>query len=210
MTLAAFAEVRIDDSLIVYRTIGGSTFSTNVVTVESGHESRNVNWAYPLGRWELGERSMTPEAFDAFNNFFNARAGRAQGFRFKNWADYKDNDCGTMVLVPGSSTTFQMFKTYTSGAVIGTRIITKPVSGVEIYRNGIYDAGASVSTVTGVVTPTLTTGTHTWKGMFDTPVRFDVDQITYEFIAADVGAGGEENVTKTYFHLSSVPIVQIR
>lgn len=210
MPIAAFAEVRIDDNLIVYRTTGGSTFNTNVVMVNSGDEARNVTWAYPLGRWELGQREMVPADFEAFNNFFNARHGRAQAFRFKNWADFKDKGSGVLTAIAGSATTFQMFKNYTSGSVTTARQIAKPIAGIQVFRNGNPDAGATVALATGIVTPTLATGTLTWTGEFDTPVRFDSDQIQYEFIAAHVGVGGAVNVTDTFFLLHSVPVVEVR
>lgn len=207
--MTAFAEVRLDDNLIIYRTVGGSLFSTSVVVVESGDETRNSNWALPLGAWDLGERDMVPADFEAFNDFFNARNGKAQGFRFRNWADYKDKGHGVLLPITGSATTVQMFKTYASGGTTAMRKITKPTDSIDIYRNGVLIA-ATVDLTTGIVTPATMGGVLTWTGEFDTPVRFDTDQVQHEFIAANVGMGGTENVSETYFHLHALPIVEIR
>lgn len=208
MTLAAFAEVRLDDNLIVYHMSGGPVFSTSVIATNSGRESRNVTWLYHLGKWDLGERDMLPSDFRVMQAFFNARRGRAQGFRAKIWNDYLDEGNGVLVPVLGSTTTFQMSKTYTSGSDVYTRPIFKPVAGNAIYRNGTLDSGATYDTTTGIVTPTTTTGTLTWKGSFDTPVRFDADAIQYEFIGAQIKILGQ--VTDAYFHLHSLPLQEIR
>lgn len=208
MTTPAFAEVRIDDNLIVYHTIGGPMFSTTVVVVNSGRESRNADWPTPLGRWELGERSMMPADLSVMKSFFNARQGRAQGFRFKDWLDYADEGAGVLVPITGVTGSFQMFKKFTSGPNYNSRKITKPVSGIKVYRDGTLVTGATVDSTTGIVTVTAG-GVLTWTGQFDTPVRFDTDQLKAEFIGAS-GSGGAAGVKDVYFHLYSLPICEIR
>jgi uncharacterized protein (TIGR02217 family) len=206
--MTGFAEVRVDDNLIIYRTVGGPTFSTAVSVVDSGREYRNANWSLPLGQWELGERDMMPGDLEAMKNFFNARQGKAQGFRFKDWADYRDGGMGVLVAVPGVSGSYQMYKQYPSGGVTGLRKIVKPVAD----RIKVYSAGslitATVDSTTGIVTG-VSGSTLTWTGEFDTPVRFDTDQLRYEFIAAN-GPGGAANVKDVYFHLFSLPITELR
>lgn len=206
--MTGFAEVRIDDNLIVYRTVGGPTFSTSVTVVDSGREYRNANWSLPLGQWDLGERDMMPADLLEMEKFFNARQGKAQGFRFKDWADFRDDGAGVLVAIPGQSGSYQMYKQYPSGGVIGQRKISKPVAGtVKVYSDGALTT-ASVDPTTGIVTGVSGT-TLTWTGEFDKPARFDTDQLRREFLAA-AGPGGAANVTDVYFHLLSLPIVEIR
>jgi uncharacterized protein (TIGR02217 family) len=206
--MTGFAEVRIDDNLIVYRTVGGPTFSTAVTVVDSGREYRNANWSLPLGQWELGERGMMPNDLQAMKNFFNARQGKAQGFRFRDWADYRDEGMGVLVAVPGVSGSYQMYKQYPSGGVNGLRKIVKPVTGsITIYNAG-FPVTATVNSTSGIVTDVLG-DEMTWTGEFDTPVRFDTDQLRYEFIGA-TGPGGAANVKDVYFHLFSLPITELR
>lgn len=206
--MTGFAEVRIDDNLIIYRTVGGPWFSTAIEVVDSGREYRNAKWSLPLGQWELGERSMLPDDFLVMKNFFNARQGRAQGFRFKDWADYRDEGMGVLVAVPGTSGGYQMYKTYPSGGVNGLRKIVKPVADtVKVYSGGSL-VGATVDPATGIITG-VGGDTLTWTGEFDTPVRFDTDHLRSEFIGA-VGPGGAANVQDVYFHLMSLPITEIR
>jgi uncharacterized protein (TIGR02217 family) len=206
--MTAFAEVRIDDDLIIYRTVGGPEFSTDVVIVDSGREQRNANWSLPLGSWELGERSMMPNDLLAMKNFFIARQGRAQGFRFKDWSDYRDEGAGVLLPIPDASGSYQMHKMYPSGGINGQRKISKPVAGtIKVYSSGSLVA-ASVDTATGIVTG-ISGDALTWTGEFDTPVRFDTDQLRSEFIGA-TGPGGAANVKDVYFHLFSLPIKELR
>lgn len=206
--MTAFAEVRIDDDLIIYRTVGGPTFSTDVVAVDSGREQRNANWSLPLGQWELGERSMLPNDLFAMKNFFMARQGRAQGFRFKDWADFRDEGAGVLIPVPGVSGSYQMHKQYPSGGTTGLRKISKPVAGtIKVYSSGVL-VTATVDATTGIVTG-ISGSALTWTGEFDTPVRFDTDQLRSEFIGA-TGPGGAAHVKDVYFHLFSLPIKELR
>jgi uncharacterized protein (TIGR02217 family) len=218
--MSPFAEVRIDDNLIIYHTVGGPLFSTDIVPVDSGDEYRNARWSLPLGQWELGERSMMPADFAVMKSFFNARKGQAQGFRFKDWADYRDEGGGIIVEVPvpptstqfeqfSSGPVLQLYKSYTSGGETSMRKISKPVAGIKIYNDGMLDSGATVDLTSGIVVPSSSIGTLTWTGEFDTPVRFAVDQLKTEFIGV-TGAGGAANVKDVYLHLLSLPIVEIR
>lgn len=204
--MSAFAEARIDDDLIIYHTIGGPSFQTVIGATQSGYESRDAVLEFPGGKWELGERRMLPADFERMQDFFHARRGRWEGFRFKNWGNYRDMGHGILLPIAGSTTTMQMFKTYPSGGSTSMSKITKPIAGIKIFRNAVIDVAAVVDTTTGIVTPASTTGTLTWTGEFDWPVRFDADEIRFEFIASD-GAGGAANVTDVYFHLFSLPIV---
>lgn len=206
--MSSFAEVRLDDDLIVYHTVGGPMFSTAVQVVDSGREYRNANWSLPLGQWDLGERDMMPDDLATMKSFFIARQGKAQGFRFKDWADYRDEGNGVLVAIPGASGSYQMYKSYTSGGVTGQRKIAKPVAGSVTVYSGGSPVTATIDTTTGIVTGVPGT-VLTWTGEFDTPVRFDADQIRAEFVGMS-GPGGATNVKDVYFHLLSLPVVEIR
>ena len=184
---------------------GGPSFSTEIITIDSGYERRNQNWSQ--ARRVYDARSGVRSAADAASllNFFHARAGRARGFRLKDWGDftsaadnisspvYTDQIIGTG---DGSNTIFQLVKNYSSGGVTHQRIITKPVLGSVVI--GISGAavlsGFSVDTTTGLVTfvtapPASQTVTSGYQ--FDVPVRFDNDQLSlsaenYAMYKADV------------------------
>jgi len=190
---------------------GGPNFSTEIIVVSSGYERRNQNWAQ--ARRVFDARSGVRSASDAATllSFFHARAGRARGFRLKDWSDYSsaaDNIStpafGDQVIGTGDGATiaFQLIKNYSSGGVTHARTINKPRSGsVVIGVGGAQQAsGWSVDTTTGIVTfataPAL--GKSVSAGyLFDVPVRFDTDYLSLS----------SENYA-TY--QADVPIVEIR
>lgn len=124
--------------------------------------------------------------------FFRARKGRAHGFRFKDWSDYQaaGQSIGTG---DGSTTQFQLVKTYTSGGIAESRIIAKPVSGtVNIHKNAVLQtSGFSVSYATGIVsfsTAPANGTVITADFEFDVPVRFDTDRLTTSLDAYGIGS----------------------
>jgi uncharacterized protein (TIGR02217 family) len=130
---------------------GGPEFATTVVATGAGREKRNVNWAEARGRWDVASGLKKQPQIDELIAFFRARRGRAYGFRFKDWTDYKAIG---QLLGTGDDvlTQFQLVKHYPSG-VIEVRTITKPVAGtVKVYLDGIEQtSGWSVDTTTGLV-----------------------------------------------------------
>ena len=150
--MSGFHEVRFPDN-IAYGATGGPEFATTVVATGSGHEKRNVNWAEARGRWDVASGLKKQAQIDELIAFFRARRGKAYGFRFKDWTDYKATG---QLLGTGddAQTQFQLVKHYPSGSVIEVRTITKPVAGtVKVYLDGVEQlSGWSVDTTTGLVT----------------------------------------------------------
>lgn len=152
----SFIESRINDVIgaVLYDTAGGPTFNTEIVVVNSGHEKRNVAWAEPRGRWELGERTVDRAELDATIAFFRAVQGRAIGFRFKDWADFAVSHAQG-VLGEGVGTgagSMQIGKKYVLGSTTRIRPLRKPRAGGVIHRNGSLYTGATYSTATGLAT----------------------------------------------------------
>jgi len=196
-----FHEVRFPDD-IAYGATGGPAYSTSVVATASGYEQRNMNWSAARGAWDVSSGLKKPSQLDLLIAFFRARKGKAYGFRFKDWTDYKAT--GQLLGTGnGVNKVFQLVKIYASGAGSETRTITKPVLGsVKPYLAGVLQAsGWSINTATGV----LTFSTAPAQGVavtadfeFDVPVRFDTDSM---------------EVTIENFNInewSSIPIVEIR
>jgi uncharacterized protein (TIGR02217 family) len=84
----AFHEVRFPDD-IAYGATGGPEFATSVVATASGYEQRNINWSAARGRWDVASGLKKQTQLDTLIAFFRARKGRAYGFRFKDWTDFK-------------------------------------------------------------------------------------------------------------------------
>ena len=175
----------------------GPMFATDVIRVNSGHEASNVRWSQALRVWNGATTHRTEAERLAIEAFFLAAKGRANPFRLRDITDYKDEGRGVVTLVSGN--VYQLGKTYTSGAQIHTRDIRKPRSGeVSVQGGGTY----SLDTTTGRVTHTgggVPTG---WTGLFDVPVRFDHDQLVFEF------AGRSQ--TKPVFLAQELRLVEVR
>jgi uncharacterized protein (TIGR02217 family) len=174
---------------ISYGATGGPTYSTDVVTMFSGHEQRNSNWKNARGKYNIATGVKTEDQWHALISFFRSCKGKASGFRFKDWGDYKVKN-QQIGIGDGETTEFQLVKFYTSGATIVTRIINKPVVGtVKIYLNGQRIGhhnlrGAtddySVDYAKGIITFTEAPEMNviiTADFEFDVPVRFDTDEL---------------------------------
>lgn len=177
----AFEEVRFPTD-ISYGSSGGPEYSTDIVEIASGYEQRNANWQQARARYNVAHGVKTKAQLDALIAFFRARKGRANGFRFKDWSDYSATS-SAIGTGDGSTTQFQLTKSYVSGSVTEKRTIKKPVSGtVTIYVDTVEQtSGVSVDTTTGVCTfssaPT-SSAVITADFEFDVPVRFNTDRLS--------------------------------
>lgn len=192
---------------------GGPERRTQVVTLGSGHEQRNQQWAASRRRYDAGTGIKTADELHAVIAFFEERRGRAFGFRWKDWADYKsctpletptpvDQAIGTG---DGVEPGFQLVKTYGATYLPWTRTIAKPVSGsVRVAVDGIEQTEGEAFTVdatTGLVTFSAPPGiglSITAGFEFDVPARFDTDRLEVELAGA--GYGG----------LPAIPVVELR
>lgn len=177
----AFIETRFPTD-ISYGSSGGPEYSTDVVITQSGYEQRNANWSQARASYNVAHGVKTQAQLDALIAFFRARKGRADGFRFKDWTDYKvtAQNIGTG---NGIATLFQLVKTYVNGSVTETRTISKPVSGtVNIYKNSVLQtSGYTLNTTTGQVTFSVAPANAvaiTADFEFDVPARFDTDRLS--------------------------------
>lgn len=213
---SSFHEIQFPPS-ISQGAVGGPRFSTSIIGLSSGDEHRNINWSKRRGEWDVAYGLRTQEQIEALLDFFHARFGKAYGFRFKDWSDYRvprwRNFPGDMFAMPvwlttnGTTNSFQLTKTYTDSGGTFTRLIQKPVAGqVFLLNNGaqmVSPGDFTVDTTTGIVTISAaiaaTTG-HQIAGAceFDVPVRFDTDDMKL-------------NVTTTEnYSWGPIPITEIR
>lgn len=125
-----FHEVRFPDD-IAYGATGGPAYSTSVVVTASGYEQRNMNWSAARGSWDVSSGLKKPSQLDLLIAFFRARKGKAYGFRFKDWTDYKATGqlLGTG---DGAIKIFQLVKTYASGTGSETRTTPAIYVGREL------------------------------------------------------------------------------
>jgi len=208
--MSGFHEIRLPAD-IGFGASGGPVFATSVVEMASGHEQRNQEWAEARIRYDVGLGLRSENDVAEMISFFRARAGRAYGFRFKDWSDYKsglpeNNPAATDQIVgtgDGSSIVFQLVKTYVSGALEHKRNITKPVTGtVMVALDGVSQAsGWQVDDTNGQITfdvaPAL--GVSVTAGFeFDVPVRFTEDHL---FVTQETFRAGD---------IPAIPLIELR
>ena len=185
--MTGFHEVRLAQD-ISYGASGGPQFLTNVVEMASGHEQRNREWAEARNIYDIGLGLRSEDDLSELLGFFRARAGRAFGFRYKDWLDYKScpplQNCADtdqkIAFGDGVTVAFQLIKTYDSGGTLHVRDIAKPVAGsVNIALDSVtQSSGWQVDVTNGIVTFDVapTVGVMITAGYeFDVPVRFGED-----------------------------------
>lgn len=186
---------------------GGPEFNTTILALSSGAEKRNANWSQQRGSWDISYGIQNQSTLDGVIAFFYARFGKAVGFRFKDWSDYRIINQG-LLTAAGGETTIQVFKRYTSDVYYYDRIIKKIVAGTYTLKlNGgtmVEGPGAGkfqLNKDTGLIT----LGTAATAGQqyaitteFDVPVRFDTDKLDITAEVYDVASIG------------SIPIVELK
>ena len=192
--------------VIAFSAVGGPGFSTNIITLASGFESRNINWTSSRYGYDLAIPVRSQAEVNEINAFFRNARGKANGFRFK---DYSDFEATNSPVISITSKTFQLQKVYVSGSETNSRIITKPVGDtIHIYvGTGEVDSGFSpgmtLDEETGIITfEDEPGGTVTWSGEFDVPVRFDTDTLQWRVV--DRGSDG------LLYQIEQLPLVEIR
>ncbi|WP_226688319.1 DUF2460 domain-containing protein [Ruegeria arenilitoris] len=207
-----FHEVRFPASLS-FGSVGGPERRTDIVTLANGFEERNTPWAHSRRRYDAGLGMRSLDDIETLVSFFEARQGQMFGFRWKDWSDYKSGAATADVAMDdqviargdGTSTEFQLVKTYSSGGFSYVRPIVKPVLGTvrigmeqDQMREGVdFEVDLNSGLITFTAPPPeeveVTAGFE-----FDVPVRFNTDKI--QTSVASFQAGDVPNV----------PVVEVR
>lgn len=192
-----------------YRSI--PDYSVTPITTASGGERRNRNWAQPLHEFEFNLEHAEVD-MEGVRDFYHAVGGTSDGFRFKDWNDYRSALAGAAItgtdqpLVLVSGAVYQLTKRYTKGANSTDRDIKKPVTGSILIADGgtlkTETTHYTVDYATGLVTLLFTpAGTMTWGGEFDVPVRFR-DKVEFELTFLDDGG--------TFVQASTIALRELR
>jgi len=202
---------------ISYGSSGGPSFSTDIITVKSGFEARNVNWVQSRHSYDVAFGVATSqERLSELIEFFQAMYGKAYTFRYKDWGDYKscriDETVSSSDQLIGAgdstdgidgTTEYQLVKNYIAGNTT-IRDIKKPVSviievdGVLKVENTDYTIDMTTGIITFLTTKIPLIGEEIKSGYeFDVPCRFDTDELNINIDAYAVGT-------------ASVPLIEVR
>jgi len=190
---------------------GGPERRTQVVELASGFEERNASWAQSRRRFDVAYGIRRADDLARVVAFFEARRGRLQAFRFKDWSDYKS--CLPSVRVSeldqqigvgdGIATDFALIKAYGSGPETYLRRIVKPVAGtIRVALNGAEQfTGWAADITSGIVSfdTAPDPGVIISAGFeFDTPVRFDADTLDVTLDLERLGS------------ITAIPLIEVR
>lgn len=212
--------------------LGGPRFKTTVLPLDSGFEKRNIDWSVTRGEWDVGyglllkfQADPTSVVFDldTIMNMFYGVQGRADSFRFKDWADFEialesgtELDPQLIGLGDDSTTVFQVFKRYTttlaSGILTYDRDVIKLLTGAtDVFLDGVlqvsgFTIDVNLGTVTFTVPPASTGGTGPSSEEivavrcreYHNHVRFDTDKLDVNMEIFNVGSW------------PNIPIVELR
>ncbi|MEO0329207.1 MAG: DUF2460 domain-containing protein [Pseudomonadota bacterium] len=208
----SFHEVRFPTDLALGAT-GGPERRTEVLTLGSGREQRNSQWAHSRRRFNAGYGIKTLEDLQSVIEFFEERRGRLYGFRFRDPMDWKSAKGNGQVTAfdqiiatgDGSSRVFQLVKQYGSVSTGYQRQIVKPVNGtVKVSVNGsevsanYFSTNSQTGRLTFIQNAAPPSGQVIQAGYeFDVPVRFDADEIAINLTHFEAG------------DIPSIPIVEL-
>ena len=173
---------------VSYGSSGGPGFKTGIFEVDSGLTQTEIQWERIRARYNANFDHVPPEDIARVEDFFYGMKGKAIAFRYKDWSDYTISNQNFMV-GDGVTTSFQIFKRYTSGGFTYDRMIKAPRSGsYAVALNGaqlILDQDYWVNELAGTIVfrnapPPDALGTII-QGEFDVPVRFDTDTLDVSF-----------------------------
>ncbi|WP_375203647.1 phage distal tail protein, Rcc01695 family [Hyphococcus sp.] len=191
---------------------GGPTRKTDIVALVSGHEERNSPWAGSRRSFNAGYGVKSIADIEDIIAFFEARRGRLYGFRFRDPFDFKScriaespaPDDQLLGTGDASETDFQLVKRYASGVASYARPVRKPVAGsVRVAIDSVEQsegADFTLDETTGVVSfasPPAAAAGVTAGFLFDTPVRFDSDELRINLAAFQAG------------DIPSIPLIEV-
>lgn len=162
-----------------YGAVGGSQFSTDIITSSSGFEQRIINWSYPRAKYNLLQALETKEDIDELIKFFNIHKGRGHSFRFKDFCDFSVTK-QKIGVGDGKTSSYQLIKTYSLDQLSVDRKINKPVfNSLNIFLNNKktdFECDYEKGLITLKEVPELGE-IITASFEFDVEVRFDMDHL---------------------------------
>ena len=154
-------------------------YNTIINKSKNGSELRISNYDYPLLSYNVVNDIKTKKELEEIINFFKLVKGRAYGFKFKDWLDYKAIN-QNIAIANGEQTEFQLIKTYNINNKIQIRKITKPANVSIFINQQNITQNININYNNGIITfniPPEKDAIITATFDFYVPVRFDNDKI---------------------------------
>ena len=209
--MTRFKDEYLPDCVNSYNATSSPEFSTDIVAVDSGAEAASQRWAQALNRYNIPQAVRDMVTFQAVRDHWLVMRGPFHSFPFRDPLDFASVDLAAVGVAPtvsatdqvigtgnGTTTNFQLTKTYSRGAEDYVRNIYKPVtSSVLVSLNGTpQGSGWTVSRTTGVITFDVAPGNGVIVRagyLYDVEVRFESDQ-SFDAIARAYQAAGYSDI----------------
>ena len=143
--ITVYADVILPNSIIAAGARGKSVRNNNRTLASNGTQQVNVNWARTLRQYELGVVPLSVASWQTIEGLFEVTEGGAFGFLLQDPKDTKAL-IAEGVATSLTSTTFQLYKTYTSAG--STRTKTRKITVGATYKVTALEGGVVVDTET--------------------------------------------------------------
>jgi uncharacterized protein (TIGR02217 family) len=170
---------------------GGPSYTTLKHTGPSHEETRMSLSSRAFRKYTIDLDPKNTSQMYAIYNFYVAMQGSLHSFRFTDFKDYLlTNEPQTLT----TGTSLSLIKTYSGIGATEIRPIQKPQAGtITLQRNAVTFPSSgnwSIDNTTGIITFVTSQigSTITASGEFDTPVRFDLDEMMSEWTDLDIFA----------------------
>lgn len=160
---------------------GGPNIDVLIRTLQNRHERRNRRGALVMHTFTLPFQNIRDPAYLQYiKSAYMAMGGPHHSFLVKDYSDFQHGfgpefEPMQFGIGDGTTTVFQLTKTYSFGSASYERDITKPLAGHKVFVDGV-DFGDMASLTTGEVdfgsSPPADGQVLTWSGEFRVPVRF--------------------------------------
>lgn len=163
------------DEEVDYGFEGGARYSTGSTELENGFDERDSEWMYQRHEFSASFGDVDDPDRDRIITIFHACRGKRHSFLFKDWNDYTATDQPLQV-VPGTTATIQLYKTYLWGDAYTIRPI-QALAFATIYDDNDDPVSGTFNLLTGEFTPVgmWGSGDYRWSGEFYVWVRFEAD-----------------------------------
>jgi uncharacterized protein (TIGR02217 family) len=136
-----------------FRSAAGG-WSTGIVPLGGGLESRNQNWAFPRRRYEFAFGDKSQADIKTVMDFFESRRGSLYPWQFKDWLNFQLTD--ELILTASGGETAAQVKQTLGTADTFSRDVGHIKAGYIVKKNGSTLTGGGVNytlnTTTGAIT----------------------------------------------------------
>lgn len=214
------------------RSESGPQYDAIISSGASGIDQRIGQFLAPKIAFQVDQAVQSLSDMEVLLRFFHARRGKLVGFLALDYTDFQARD-HLFAIGDGTTASFQLTKTYSSGGFSQVRPITRVVYPTAIYIGGVLVTDvqvldtengfevlrgthlitplASVSS-TGIVQFTTPPGNGVelrWTGMFYVPVRFDTDELDLTLDGPDVTSWSRIGLVEIPTTMTAVNIADI-